>query len=157
MKNLIVVLNIFALGIISGEAFTEVIALTPTLHKLSLENYLVVKQSFLSFITLPMVFLYTFAGITALIIVLLNFKNRTNLFYLNLIALILAVLISISTLIINVPINNQVLSWNINSIPPNWMDLQAKWEMGHLFRTICAILAFIIQITALTLSSKEHN
>jgi len=50
----------------------------------------------------------------------------------------------------NIPINNQIVTWNISSPPPNWMDLAQKWWWLQTVRTILAIggLVFLI-LTAL--------
>jgi len=42
----------------------------------------------------------------------------------------------------NVPINNQILTWNISSPPSDWMDLGAKWLRFHMTRTILQICGF---------------
>lgn len=49
----------------------------------------------------------------------------------------------------NVPINNQIITWQINSPPSNLTEISEKWMELHILRTILTIagLSFIIFAT----------
>jgi len=52
----------------------------------------------------------------------------------------------------NVPMNQQVLSWDPASPPANWNRLRTSWGKWNTVRTWCAIWAFAIYIGATFLS-----
>jgi len=49
---------------------------------------------------------------------------------------------------INVPINNQLMTWNASSPPPNVMEIWARWEQVHTVRTFLAGLGFTAELLA---------
>ncbi|GAB4038447.1 anthrone oxygenase family protein [Spirosoma gilvum] len=71
---------------------------------------------------------------------------------------LLAVCLGLSTLLItrlgNVPINLVIKTWNLSTPPANWLDIMARWDRFHTYRTISAIGGFVCLILADTLS---HN
>ncbi len=61
--------------------------------------------------------------------------------------------IVVRTLTVNVPINNQLMTWSVDSPPTNVMQLWAPWERAHTLRTILAVCAFVLEVLALNLPS----
>ena len=57
------------------------------------------------------------------------------------------------TLTVNVPINNQLMTWSVDSPPTNVRQLWAPWEQVHTIRTILAVCAFAFEVLGLNLSS----
>jgi uncharacterized membrane protein len=51
---------------------------------------------------------------------------------------------------VNVPINEQLMSWSIQAPPANLMQLWAPWEKVHSIRTVLAIAAFAFEVVALS-------
>src|SRR6516225_8486547 len=60
----------------------------------------------------------------------------------------LLALISIYSLILPVPINNQVARWQPDSVPPNWRDLRRRWDMLHAIRVVFLIIALILLVAS---------
>jgi uncharacterized membrane protein len=52
---------------------------------------------------------------------------------------------------VNVPLNDQLMTWSIADPPPNLSELWAPWETVHTIRTFLATVAFICQAIALNL------
>lgn len=59
--------------------------------------------------------------------------------------------IFLMTLAVNVPINEQLMTWSVESPPANVRELWAPWERVHTIRTVAAIGAFILEAAALSL------
>jgi uncharacterized membrane protein len=72
-------------------------------------------------------------------------SERPN-FYLLMAASVCIIAVALITRFGNIPINNQILIWNISSPPSNWADLAQKWWELQTLRTALAIgaLAFLI-------------
>ena len=59
------------------------------------------------------------------------------------------------TLLVEVPIDNQIRTWNTTNIPDNWTSLRATWKTFHFYRTMTSILMpFDIDFL---LSQSRHN
>ncbi len=44
----------------------------------------------------------------------------------------------------NLPIQTEILSWKIDSIPDNWQVLRDKWWSLHIMRTIAELIALTL-------------
>ena len=53
-----------------------------------------------------------------------------------------------SSLLVNVPINQEVLSWSPAALPGDWMQLRDRWWVWHNVRTILSIIGFSCHILA---------
>lgn len=52
------------------------------------------------------------------------------------------------TLIGPVPINNQVIDWDLEHLPPNWKDLRSRWDRLHAVRVAILFAAFVCLVSA---------
>ena len=66
--------------------------------------------------------------------------------------LALGTLASISVIVVtrtvNVPINNQLMTWNASSPPMDVREIWARWEQMHTVRTLLALLGFVSELGA---------
>lgn len=52
------------------------------------------------------------------------------------------------TLIGPLPINNQVIGWDLEHLPPNWKDLRSRWDRLHAIRVAILFAAFVCLVNA---------
>ena len=50
----------------------------------------------------------------------------------------------VATIVLNVPINNQVQTWTPGSAPANWSALRDTWLHNHWWRSIVGALGFVL-------------
>ena len=76
----------------------------------------------------------------------LYFIGDTNsaAFWLTVAGMICIVLMSAISLLGNVPINKQVIEWNPQSPPDNWLELRNRWDSLHRVRVALDIAALIL-------------
>lgn len=60
----------------------------------------------------------------------------------------------VMTRAVNVPINNQLMTWSVADPPANLRELWAPWERVHTIRTIVAVGAFVLEAVALGLLTR---
>jgi len=60
----------------------------------------------------------------------------------------------ILTRAVNVPVNEQLMTWTIATPPSNLRELWAPWERVHTIRTIAAASAFLFEAVALGLCAS---
>ena len=60
------------------------------------------------------------------------------------------------TLVFNVPINNQLETWNVATPPANAREIWGQWEKAHVIRTIFWVVGFFIEIVALVVSASQN-
>ena len=56
------------------------------------------------------------------------------------------------TVLLLVPINNQVARWQPESLPANWRDLRRRWDALHAVRVGVLLLALVLLIASCLLS-----
>ncbi len=52
------------------------------------------------------------------------------------------------TVLLPVPINNQVARWKPEALPANWRELRRRWDRLHTFRVVVLVIAFILLVSA---------
>ncbi len=52
------------------------------------------------------------------------------------------------TLLLPVPINNQVARWRPEALPDNWRALRQRWDRLHAFRVVVLAAAFVLLVMA---------
>ncbi len=89
--------------------------------------------------------------------VLLRGSWRTVHFWLVSVASIEMVSTVILTRAVNVPINNQLMTWSTATPPANLKELWEPWEKVHTIRTILALSSFVLQVVALAISARPSG
>ena len=64
------------------------------------------------------------------------------------------VLGAVLTLLVNIPINNQLMTWNVDAPPQNMREIWSRWERIHTIRTILWLGAFALEVVALAVSGS---
>ena len=62
-------------------------------------------------------------------------------------------LIVVITRAVNIPLNNQLMTWSIATPPSNLREIWAPWELAHTIRTFVAVGVLILEAVALSLST----
>jgi hypothetical protein len=57
------------------------------------------------------------------------------------------------SVLLPVPINNQVARWQVESLPANWRDLRRRWDLLNTIRVIFLLLALTLLAASLALQS----
>jgi uncharacterized membrane protein len=57
------------------------------------------------------------------------------------------------TRLVNVPLNDQLVTWSVAFPPPNVHELWMPWEGAHAIRTVVAVAAFVLSVVALAFAT----
>ena len=60
----------------------------------------------------------------------------------------LFIAMSIYSVLLPVPINNQVARWQPDSLPGNWRELRNRWDMLHAIRVGFLVVALVLLVTS---------
>jgi uncharacterized membrane protein len=69
-------------------------------------------------------------------------RRRGRALWLTLTAVMLLVAAFATSLLVNVPINTEQLTWNVQAPPADWASVRDRWQIAHAVRTSAAVLAF---------------
>jgi uncharacterized membrane protein len=79
-------------------------------------------------------------------VLLLSYRGQRKTFYMNAIAFALFIISLLVTVVIEVPIVEEIVTWTVSTIPNNWERLRDRWTRFHVIRVIAGLasLAFLV-------------
>ena len=105
----------------------------------------------------PAPVLYTLVDVSAVLVVLARWDRHRRPLLLSGLALALSAAATASTLLINVPINAEVLSWDATRPPAHSMQVRDRWDAAHAARTALMVTALSCQLLALVLPTPDRQ
>ena len=72
---------------------------------------------------------------------LYRLRQRAS-FYLILVGAALLVVALIITLNVNVPIDDAIAGWTVDTLPSDWTSIRNRWEVYHAARTFIGLAGF---------------
>jgi uncharacterized membrane protein len=81
-------------------------------------------------------------------LLLLSYHQRPMVFYLSMAALLLFLLALLVTVVVEVPIVQQIVTWTPSTLPANWRQLRDRWMRFHVIRVIAGLASLIFLVVA---------
>ena len=82
------------------------------------------------------------ALVSTLVVAVLAIRARGNDRWLLLTAFALLLVVFVTSLAINLPINGDQADWSVQAPPADWASVRDRWQAAHVVRTVSAVLAF---------------
>lgn len=138
-------------GLLAGAVFAVWVADRP--FNMQARFYVEFQQARIASMTIPMPVL---GGVTTLLALCCAalFRAQNATFYLALLAFLCCVAGMSITVAGNMPINNQIVTWQPDSPPSNWQSLRDQWWLLHSIRTVLSMAAFTSLLLAIVLPAK---
>lgn len=135
--------NILCASLLIGTTFGVWLTFNP--HGLGASEYVAMQRRGISALN---TFMPLFGAVTILLTILsavLAHDDRTRL-YLLIAAVLCFVVAGLVTRFLNQPINAVLMTWQVESPPPEWSELRDAWWRWHIVRTIfgCGALCLLI-------------
>ena len=135
-------------GMLTGSEFAVAVFFHPRISRLEDAVHIRTAQTLAKVLGMVMSFWYPLTFLLALAVTFVAHTALSTPWWLALASTVLLALISIYSLLIPVPINNQVARWRPDSVPPNWRDLRRRWDMLHAIRVAFLIIALILLVAS---------
>lgn len=134
---------LFFVALTSGAAFAIWLDYNPA--GMSAAFYTEKMQHAIRVFTVPLPTVVILGVFFTIVSTFLARRDRMS-FYLLIPASICVIAVALITAFGNIPINNQIMRWSINSPPSIWAELGEKWWRFQTVRTILAMagLSFLI-------------
>src|SRR5262249_59994901 len=95
---------------------------------------------------MPALMLSTVASAATLAV--LSYRERSFGWFVVTAGLALLILVVAITVLIEVPIDNQIRGWTPTTVPADWSALRDRWAVFHLVRTFASLMAVVAFLTA---------
>lgn len=93
----------------------------------------------------PIVPLLMPAAILSIVPVLvMSFYERPLVFGFTLAGFVLLIAALLVTLMVEVPIDNQIKKWTVATLPDHWQELRDRWETFHVIRTVACLAGLFL-------------
>jgi uncharacterized membrane protein len=148
-RKYIELITAMLLTLVSGVFWGTWFSLSRSMHVLPSETFITIGKAIMKNVAVPMSILMP-ASIVGLVILLFSSrKTRSVYFYCILAALIFFVAALIITLAVEVPIDNQIKTWSVDTIPTDWENIRNRWQQYHTARTFLTLTSILFFTTAL--------
>jgi hypothetical protein len=125
-------------GVFWGTWFT----LTRSIESFSPAEFIHIGQVIIANVAMSMRFLMP-AGILLMLLSVLQHGNKKSLgFYSRITALVLIVIVLLITLLVLVPIDNEIKLWTESTVPADWEAIRDKWQTFHAFHIFASLGSF---------------
>lgn len=143
LLNIIRFVQLFTTGLLAGLLFGDRIGVTPIRRKLPAASFVLFQQELHLTFGMVMPVLLGVGLLSGLIsLLLLRRERKTVLFTFTAVATLCVLAVIVMTRLVNVPINEALMTWSTTAPPENVMQLWAPWEKIHTIRTVVSLIGF---------------
>jgi uncharacterized membrane protein len=79
-------------------------------------------------------------------VLLFSYRDHRKTFYMNAIAFALFIIALLVTVMIEVPIVEQIVSWKVSTLPKNWQQLRDRWTRFHVIRVVAGLASLVFLV-----------
>ena len=140
-------INIMLFALVMGVFWGTWISLDPAHLTYGAATFLDVGNTMIANLAPTMPFFVIISLLSSLPVLYGQYRQKNKGFYFSLIGFLLMLTATITTLAVNVPIDNEIKTWTISTIPANWKEIWSHWAAYHTFRTFFSISALGFAVT----------
>jgi uncharacterized membrane protein len=146
--KLLELIEIIFLTLVSGMYWGPWLALTRSMATFEPEVFLAIVDRLNRNMEPLMSALLPLALVSTLPVLYLTFGSHPKLFYLTLVGLFLFVATLLVTVLVEVPIVKQIVTWTTPTLPDNWRQLRDRWGAFHFARMIPSFAGLVLVFIA---------
>ena len=147
--------NLVSTAVLAGILVDFWAFVEPALGTLSAAEFTRVQQALNRRFLVPAPVLYSVVMVSAtLVVALLAREHRGVVFALSLAGLAFSAVATAITLLVNVPINLEVLQWSAAAPPADWAQVRARWVQANAARATAMLLGLGCQVLAVLLPAR---
>ncbi len=142
-------LNIMLYALVAGVMWGTWLSLGRTMTQYDATTFLADGQHMIANLATIMPILMISTGVVGLVVALLLLRRRsvTAAWLAQAGVLLLAAVVAV-TLVVNVPIDNEIKTWTPASLPSDWQDQRARWADFHTLRTFLSLAGLAAAVGA---------
>ena len=127
------------LVLVTGVFWGTWFSLSRSMYELPPEMFIAIGKEIIRNVAVPMSIIMPATLLGLLILLIQAWKIKSIYFYCILITWILFIGALLITLGVEVPIDNQIKTWTLATIPADWESIRDRWETFHTLRTLVSV------------------
>lgn len=151
-RKIIIFGSLLFVGLTAGPAYVVWFVYNP--DGMSPAVYIENMQHAIRVLTIPLPTIVVL-GLIFTLIASFQARNDPGVFYLLATASCCVLTVGLVTRFGNIPINNQILTWNIDSPPADWLKVAQEWWHFQTVRVVLQIAAFSLVSLAVSIRQNE--
>ena len=141
-------MNIVLLLLVSGMYWGPWLALTRSIATFEPDVFLAIVDRLNRNMEPLMTVLLPLALLSTLPVLVLEYGGRPQAFYLTLTGFLLFVVTLLVTVLVEVPIVKQIVTWTPSTLPDNWRQLRDRWSSFHYARIVPSLVGLVLILIA---------
>jgi uncharacterized membrane protein len=149
--------HLFLFALVLGVFWGTWFSLSRSIGSITAPTFLEVGHSMIANLGGPMAVLMPTALLSA-VPVLIGFHRlqRRTAFRLVLAGVGLLFVALVITLTVNVPIDNAINRWTVETLPADWRSIRDRWQAFHTLRTFASLAGFGCALAAILSASQDR-
>jgi len=129
--------------LVTGVFWGPWVALTRSISSFEPENFLAIVNRLNRNLAPVMTVLMPAALFSIVPVLFLSFKEEPRTFYLTLAGFASFFVALLVTVLVEVPIVKQIVTWTPSTLPDNWQQLRNRWSAFHLIRIVASFAGLL--------------
>jgi uncharacterized membrane protein len=139
-------ISIVLSALVSGMFHGPWVALSRSMRTFTPEVFLAIVDRMNRNMAPVMTVLMPAALLSIIPVLFLSYREQPRTFYLNAIAFALFIIALLVTVVVEVPIVEEIVTWTASSLPENWQQLRDRWIKFHIIRVIAGITSVVLLV-----------
>ena len=148
--------GLFLLALVTGVFWGTWFTLTRSIETFSVGEFIDIGQTIIRNVAWPMRILMPACILSMILSASYIPEGNSAGFYFGVAACLLIVIALLITLLVEVPIDNQIRTWTAQTVPADWTTLRARWQVFHTARTFVSLASLgSLILSVLSLKSQK--
>jgi hypothetical protein len=135
-------ITLFLLMLVTGVFWGTWFSLSRSMEVFSTEEFIHIGKTIIANLAVPMRIIMPLCILGLLAYSWFHPKKRSTGFYFSVAAFALILIALLITLLIEVPIDNQIKTWTASTVPSDWTTIRDRWQFFHTARTFVSLASF---------------
>jgi uncharacterized membrane protein len=135
-------ISLFLLMLVTGVFWGTWFSLTRSLNDFSAAEFIHIGKTIIANVSIPMRIIFPACVFFMFLSLLWHHPKKSYGFYLIIVANVLIVITLLITILVEVPIDNQLKQWTASTVPAQWEGIRQRWKLFHTFRTFTSLASF---------------
>jgi hypothetical protein len=141
-RKLVYFLSLFLLMLITGVFSGTWFTLTRSLEGFSAEQFIHIGKVIIANVAVPMSIIMPLGILLMLLSLWFYPAKRSAGFYAVIISFVLLIVTLLITLMVLVPLDNEIKNWTSAKLPSGFESIRQKWKTFHAARTFTSLIGF---------------
>jgi hypothetical protein len=133
---------LFLLTLITGVFWGTWFTLTRSLETFSAAEFIHIGKAIIANVAWPMRIIMPSCILFMVLSAWLYPEKRSPGFFFSIAASGLIIIALLITLLVEVPIDNQIKTWTASTVPSDWESIRDRWQAFHTARTFISLASF---------------